>query len=532
MKSNNFNISKEDLYQKYINENLSQKDIAKIYGCSRANIQYFLNYFEITRDKKNSLISKEWLTEQYITLNKNQEQIAELAGCTRKNISYFIKKYEIEKERKLIVANMQQNNLLKFGTDHQFKNLEIKDKIKKTNLEKYGVEIPTQSSIIKEKIKNTNIERYGSTSPLQNAEIKEKSKVTNFNKYGNINFIASDNFRNIQIKNGNFILYFGKTINQWSRKYNVPAKNIQQWIGCNLNNLTLPLLINYLENYVKNCSDIENLIKEQLEIEIYDKLIHSKYKPDFKLSDKIYLNVDGLYWHSELFKNSKYHFDLRNFFANNNLRIIQFRANEIYNKFSIVKSIINNALGKTAIKIGARKTSISKISSKDAETFLIQNHMKGYKASKHLGLYFNNELVSVMSYKLGKNKDKSFIKIERFCSKINTNVMGAFNKLLKQIMLELPNLPIHYWVDLRYGTGNFLLNHGFRLEKETLGWEWTDYKETYNRLKCRANMDDRGLSEKEHAAELKWVKIYDAGQRLYILEPTSINKLKNQIEGL
>jgi hypothetical protein len=28
-------------------------------------------------------------------------------------------------------------------------------------------------------------------------------------------------------------------------------------------------------------------------------------------------------------------------------------------------------------------------------------------------------------------------------------------------------------------------------------------------------MDERGLGEKEHANELGWVRIYDAGQRLF-----------------
>jgi len=52
---------------------------------------------------------------------------------------------------------------------------------------------------------------------------------------------------------------------------------------------------------------------------------------------------------------------------------------------------------------------------------------------------------------------------------------------------------------------------GFKLEGITLGWKWIDYKYTYNRLQCRANMDDRKLSEKEYAKERKWYKIYDAG---------------------
>ena len=40
--------------------------------------------------------------------------------------------------------------------------------------------------------------------------------------------------------------------------------------------------------------------------------------------------------------------------------------------------------------------------------------------------------------------------------------------------------------------------------------------QTYNRLRCRANMDNRKLSEKEYSEELGWERIYDAGQRLYI----------------
>jgi hypothetical protein len=38
----------------------------------------------------------------------------------------------------------------------------------------------------------------------------------------------------------------------------------------------------------------------------------------------------------------------------------------------------------------------------------------------------------------------------------------------------------------------------------------------FNRLTCRANMDERELSEKEYAAEQGLFKIYDAGQAKYI----------------
>lgn len=107
------------------------------------------------------------------------------------------------------------------------------------------------------------------------------------------------------------------------------------------------------------------------------------------------------------------------------------------------------------------------------------------------------------------------IKVDRFCSKVNFVVIGGLSKLMKFITRTSSAKNIDYWVDLRYGTGKHLEDKGFLLEKETLGWKWTDFKETYNRLKCRANMDERNLTQAEHAEEMGWVKIYDAGQRLY-----------------
>lgn len=72
-------------------------------------------------------------------------------------------------------------------------------------------------------------------------------------------------------------------------------------------------------------------------------------------------------------------------------------------------------------------------------------------------------------------------------------------------------------MDLRYGTGNGLKQLGFKLVSVTLGWKWTDTFNTYNRLYCRANMDERRLSENEYAKEMKLFRIYDAGQAKFEL---------------
>ena len=137
----------------------------------------------------------------------------------------------------------------------------------------------------------------------------------------------------------------------------------------------------------------------------------------------------------------------------------------------------------------------------------------GATNARHIGLYHENQLVCLFSYKIYKDK----LDVVRFCSLINHTVIGGFSKLLVYAEKLHPNLPIHYWVDLRYGTGNFLLNQGFvKAKEDVLSFKWTDYDNSYRREQCQANMDERRLTQAEHAEELGWVQIYDAGQRLYI----------------
>ena len=109
-------------------------------------------------------------------------------------------------------------------------------------------------------------------------------------------------------------------------------------------------------------------------------------------------------------------------------------------------------------------------------------------------------------------KRGSRTELNRFCSKIDTIIVGGLSKLLKR----MPDGIIESFVDLRYATGDSLKTLGFTLESCTLGWRWTDAKITYNRHYCRANQDSRNLSERAYAKEAKLFKIYDAGQAKWV----------------
>lgn len=295
----------------------------------------------------------------------------------------------------------------------------------------------------------------------------------------------------------------------------------------NKQEITMEEMESFIEEFKKNKTSLEIKIQEMFGISHWNKAIPEtqlSYRPDFMLSNNLALNIDGLYWHSEAFRKKEAHFELRKGFEEKNIRLFQFYSSELEECPAIIKSIVQNALGKSEKKIYARKCTIKELAQTEANVFLEKNHMMGATSAKHVGLYFKDanlkeKLVCILSYKIYPHK--KICKIERFCSEINTNVIGGFGKLLSFLenIIKTHNLQIneiHNWVDLRYGTGKHLKNYNFFISKEVLSWKWTNYKKTFNRLSCRANMDSRKLTEKEYAQEKHYVKIYDAGQRLWI----------------
>jgi hypothetical protein len=257
-------------------------------------------------------------------------------------------------------------------------------------------------------------------------------------------------------------------------------------------------------------SSLERLFSKLMDLPRFDRFLSElPYKPDFKLTESLFVDVDGLFYHSSKYKEPAYHFKKRLDFETNNLRLIFFREDEVRTKASIVRSMCRGLLGLNK-KIGARKCSfIEKVPS----DFFIQNHLMGsLQGVSTLGLMYEGRIVVALSYRM---KGDEFW-IERFCNEINCTVVGALSKLLKQALSTKSVSKVCSYVDLRYGTGDSLVKTGFRRTNVTLGWKWTDGTKTYNRLQCRANMDDRNLTEAEHAEERGWFKIHDAGQALYV----------------
>jgi len=138
--------------------------------------------------------------------------------------------------------------------------------------------------------------------------------------------------------------------------------------------------------------------------------------------------------------------------------------------------------------------------------------MGSHPASIAWGLYQGDLLVACMSVR----QRGSAMHIERFANRINTTVVGGFSKLIHNIPKSEDIKAMVSYCDLRYASGSSYLTCGFEKINESLGFTWTDGVNIFNRLHCRANMDERLLPEAAYASEMKLFRLYDAGQAKYL----------------
>jgi len=262
-------------------------------------------------------------------------------------------------------------------------------------------------------------------------------------------------------------------------------------------------------NVLENCRTVLN--GKELDI----------YIPEYKLA----IEFNGLYWHSELHKDKNYHVDKTNECEVKGIQLIHIFEDEWLDKQDIVKSRLKNLLGLTENKIYARKCEIKEVPTKEKTKFLNDNHIQGSVGSKvNLGLYHNNELVSIMTF--GKRGVIKHNKIEllRFCNKLNTNVIGGASKLLKHFISQYEPKEIISYADRRWSNGNMYETLGFNLKSTNKpAFTISKGKKRESRFKYQKHrlidmgFDCDGKTADEILRNNGLYKIYDCGSYTYIL---------------
>ncbi len=290
------------------------------------------------------------------------------------------------------------------------------------------------------------------------------------------------------------------------------------------------LLCPYCFNKFKRSSpenDISNFL-ESLNLQII-----KNHKIDGKEIDilipkyNIAVEFNGLYWHSDIFKDKYLHQEKYLKCKNNGIQLLTIFEDEWYSKQQIIKNMLLHKLHHIKDKIYARNTTISEIDNITYKNFLELNHIQGYIPSKFkYGLIYDNSLVGVLGLSRPNissgYKNSSLLEIKRFAT--SKAIIGGFSKLLKH-HLKSDNRTIITYSDLRYGNGNVYLNNGFSFEKMTEpNYFWTKgqyrihrYNFTKHKL-IEKYPQYKDLTENEIMRILKYNKIYDCGANKFILK--------------
>ena len=212
--------------------------------------------------------------------------------------------------------------------------------------------------------------------------------------------------------------------------------------------------------------------------EIYNGEIIRNYKDKMELDVyipelKIGFEYNGIYWHSDkIIKDKNYHLKKKEYFKEKDIDVIFIDEYDWENKNDLVKSMISNKIGINK-KIPARKTVFKEISSSEEREFLNANHMQGFAISScRYGLYYNDELVSVISFIKGRKNvgDLNSVELLRFASKKGYTIQGGFSKLMKNCVPLLSKKyedlgKIKTYADYSISNANVYLKNGFTFLK-------------------------------------------------------------------
>lgn len=433
----------------------------------------------------------------------------------------------------------------KYGTDYACQSDLMKEATKKTEATKYEKGHHTRDSEIQEKIRKCLYDAYKVNNIAQIPGAQEKKRKTCLTKYG-VENPAQIHIKHLDLWNNNEYI----KENFLNKDNTIRYKEMMEFFGC-FHQSSIRMRLQALEIEYKpyrGYSSFEVEIKEFLQNAIptiniieNDRGILKPHEIDLYLPEyKIGIEFHGLTWHSfgkspntiHLEYNNKYTHMIKADKADKaGIQLLQIFENEWNTPQlqNIWKSVILAKIGVTS-KIYARKCEIRHVTNKESNMFLQNNHLQQSMvgASVNLGMYFDNELVSVMTFGKTRFKVNTEWELLRFCNKVSISVIGGFARLLKYFIKEYHPKSILSYANRRWSTGKIYASNNFTFESKVESGYYYFHQENYIDVKHRIHFQkhklhklldafDANLTESQNMYNNGYRKIYDAGQLKYIL---------------
>ena len=405
-------------------------------------------------------------------------------------------KYGVESVSQLESSKLKRKKtcLERYGVENLMTLPEHRAKIEKTCLERYGVKSASSLNSFKEKIKNTCMNRYSVQNGSQHHINQEAISILNNSEKLSEFYDLSGSGAEIAKKIGVSI----KTVYDYLHKHNIkiqPSNSSEE-------RFIYPLLKECDIEYETN---VRTIISPK-EIDIY--------LPDHNLA----IEYNGLYWHVEQRgKDRNYHLNKTRRCEEQRIQLLHIFSSD---DLEIWKSVILSKLG-IVKKIGARKTEVVKLSSKEANQFCQENHLQGtVNASLRLGLTCAGDLVSIMTFGKSRFNKKYQWELLRFCSKKGYQVIGGASKLFKHSGVK----SCISYANRRWSCGKLYEAIGFeKIGESQPNYFYTrDYKTLFNRMKFQKHKlsgligdFDPNLSEYQNMVNNNYDRIWDCGNLIY-----------------
>lgn len=212
--------------------------------------------------------------------------------------------------------------------------------------------------------------------------------------------------------------------------------------------------------------------------------------------------------------------------------ILFFDVFSLKEKFYQILEFVKYKCNISAFKVYARQCTVKLAPNNEARDLYDKMHLQGFTtASYHVGLYYNNTLVSCMSFSkyrpgIGKNRGDNAYELSRFATL--GNVVGAASKLLSHFKTVYRPKLIYSFSDNMYSTGEIYRTLGFIQENAIVKPSYK-YSEMFNtelyhrftfsksKLTVFDNYDE-SKSESQIMKEAGYLRLYDAGKKTWILQ--------------
>lgn len=504
-----YNLNEKQFKSKCANANLEFKYVYNDEECKK--FDDFMN--GTSNMNRAELRDLKYIKEGWIPLRDVIKEFCEkydLCENTANSILDYLKIEIYKPLRQLSFINKEQKKqfedfLKQFNSTNERK-LYLQEQ---TCIEKYGVKNPSHAEQSKYKISESSKKKIKFATSKNLITAKELAKLFEKDKHTIIDVI--------QLLNINIITF--ETDNHYYISKNDIFKLEDYFSKTEMSGTS------YSEKEIVDF--IKSIYSEEI-IENSKKIIPPKELDIYIPQKNLAIEFNGVHWHDENHIDKNYHLMKTKMCNENNIDLIHVFEDDWLYKKEIVKSMIASRLGIYQQKIFARKCECRildyKLYKELLQKFFDKNHLQGFaKCDIFVGLFYNDELIQCIGFNK-KGWHDGNVELTRMVTKMNTQVIGGFSKLMNFVKKVYGFSKITSYVYRAWFNGKGYLASGFEIVKENPPsysyvingrrihksyFRKNKIKKMYERGEIKFYNDDK--SEHEIMLENNIYRIYDCG---------------------